>query len=228
MKIVEEFTNLKMRNDDKHNYIRYRLGRLKHQFWLVNRKNKNEIIIDEYDNFIINNLKKGKTCIFGSAGYYLDDIIEDLTVIEQHSIVKKFYPQAHIVSNRLDISKIDKFDNFIVNNNRGDMWKTLEELKVLIEEYTHSMNKGCLFFYSFRDTQIPVWNRLKLNHYDYFYNWAVNLSDIGLNLIWHDIKFATKIPNKNGEYDGLENPDTTNGNLKFIFQFNDNNTVINL
>jgi len=226
--IIEHFDDLKMRTDEKHDYIRYRLGRLKHQLWLENRKNKNEFKIDEYDFFIIKNLQKGKTCIFGSAGYYLDDVIDNLTIVEQQEIVKKFYPTVHIVKDRKEIKKIGNFDNFIVVNNRGDMWNNFEQLKNLVGEYTLSMNDGCLFFYSFRDTQIPEWNRLKEDHYQVFYNWGKNLESINLNMIWHDIKFAVKEKDPIGNYDGLENPDTTNGNIKFIFQYKSNNAIIKL
>ena len=52
-KLIEHFTDYPMIDTDKHNYTRYRMGRLKHELWLRNRKNKNEIVIDEYDKFII-------------------------------------------------------------------------------------------------------------------------------------------------------------------------------
>ena len=165
------------------------------------------------------NLKDGNTCIFGSAGYYLDDIIPNLTVVEQHPVVKKFYPQCHIINHRSEIENIGKFDNFIVNNNRGDIWATLDTVADHVKNYTLAMNSGCRFFYSFRDTQIINWNRLTNDHYSYFYNWANSLKDIGLNLKWHSIKFATKERQPDGSYDGWENPDTTNGNIKFIFEY---------
>lgn len=217
--IIEEFNDLVMDKSDKTLYIRYRLGRLKHQLWLTNRKNKEKIVIDEYDYFILKNLQVGKTCIFGSAGYYLEDCIKDLTVIEEHEIVKKFYPSVIILKNRDDFKNMEKFDNFIVINNRGDMWHSLDELKSLVEKYTLAMNEGCLFFYSFRDTQIHSWNRLTEDHYNLFYSWGFNLKSINLNMIWHDIKFASKKLDENNNYDGLENPDTTNGNIKFVFQY---------
>jgi hypothetical protein len=41
-----------------------------------------------------------------------------------------------------------------------------------------------------------------------------------LKLVWYDINFKRKIPDDNGYYDMSENPDTTNGNLKFAFVYN--------
>ena len=220
--LIEHFSDYPMIDTDKHNYIRYRMGRLKHQLWLKNRKDKNQITIDTHDNFIVKNLRAGKTCIFGSAGYYLEDLIKDLTVVEQWPIVKKFYPNAVIVKDRLEISKTfgRYFDNFVVVNNRGDIWCELSMVEEHISKYVQAMKPGCLFFYSFRDTQIVNWNRLTTDHYEYFYNFGKMIEKkYNLNMLWHDIKFAKKEKNPLGEYDFLENPDTTNGNVKFVFQY---------
>ena len=35
----------------------------------------------------------------------------------------------------------------------------------------------------------------------------------------NDIKFAEKIKDGAGNYDIMENPDTTNGNIKFVFEY---------
>jgi hypothetical protein len=54
----------------------------------------------------------------------------------------------------------------------------------------------------------------------FFLDWAKRLeSECGLELVWHDINFKKKVPDGNGYYDMLENPDTTNGNLKFWFVY---------
>jgi len=241
MKLIEHFLDYEMSTVDntivnKHNYLRYRLGRLKHDFWLKSRKSKDKIYIDAYDNFILKNLKPGKTCYFGSAGYYLDGVIDNLTVIEQSPIVKAFYPEAVIVKNRNEIVDHfpNAFDNFAVVNNRSDIMTSLYDspnagfdlnkpsVEDHVRHYVKSMKDGCIFFYSFRDTQIVNWNRISINHYDYFYNFALYLKKYELNLLWHDIKFAKKHKQPDGSYDIMENPDTLNGNLKFIFQYKDN------
>jgi hypothetical protein len=211
----------------KHDYIRYRIGRLKHQYWLYNRKRPEQYTIDQYDWYIINNLKPGKTCVYGSAGYYLEPVISNLTVIERYPIVLDFYPSAQIVSHR---SKIEgTYDNFVVVNNRGDIWCTLDTVDDHISHYVKTMNDGALFFYSFRDTQIVNWNRLTIDHYDYFYNFAMHIEKkYNLNLLWHDIQFATKEKDGAGNYDILENPDTTNGNIKFVFQYKERSHKLNL
>jgi hypothetical protein len=53
----------------------------------------------------------------------------------------------------------------------------------------------------------------------YFLDWAQSLTNIGLELVWNSIDFTRKVPDQHGYYDQLENPDTTNGNLKFWFVY---------
>ena len=227
-KLIEHFSDYPMDENDQHNYKRYRMGRLKHQLWLHNRKHK-QTIIDTHDKFMLDNLKQGKTCMFGSAGYYLENFIPDLVVVEQWPIVKKFYPKAQIVEDRSEIAKLNGrvFDNFIVVNNRGDIWCELSVVERHIASYLKAMKSGCLFFYSFRDTQIVDWNRLKEDHYEYFLQFGKHIQrTYDLNMIWHDIKFATKQKDGAGNYDIMENPDTTNGNIKFVFEYQTKNTQI--
>ena len=227
MKLIEQYDDYSIRVDDKTSYLRYRVGKLKHSFWLKSRKSATTVYVDEYDKHVLDNLQPGSTCYFGSAGYYVEDIVSDLTVIEKHSIVKKFYPKAIIVKHRSEIGSLypNKFDNFVVMNNRSDLWATLYPndldipcLQSYFVEYKKAMKTGCKFFYSFRDTQIPCWNRLSNDHYDYFYNFGLSCEKIGLELLWHDIQFAEKNKQPDGSYDILENPDSTNGNIKFIFE----------
>tara|TARA_X000000950_G_C13814486_1_gene619152 strand:- start:379 stop:1071 length:693 start_codon:yes stop_codon:yes gene_type:complete len=227
-KLIEHFSDYPMVTDDTNQYRRYRMGRLKHQLWLYNRK-RDHIVLDTHDKFIINNLKSGNTCVFGSAGYYLEDVVPNLTVIEQWPVVKKFYPNAQIIKDRSQIAEINGkiFDNFVVVNNRGDIWCELEVVLNHIANYVKSMKPGCLFFYSFRDTQIVDWNRLKINHKKYFYDFALQIEKThDLNLLWHDIKFAKKQKDGAGNYDIMENPDTTNGNIKFVFEYKSKTKLI--
>jgi hypothetical protein len=82
------------------------------------------------------------------------------------------------------------------------------------------MNPGCRFFYSFRDTQVSGINRLTTDMEKFFLDWAHNVAqDCDMQLVWHDINFRKKYPNPMENYDALENPDTTNGNLKFWFVY---------
>ena len=222
IKIIEFFEQSSIKTDWHTQYIRYRLGRLKHQYWLWNRKKSDHALIDEYDHKIITNCQSGRTVFFASSGYYLKDIYKDIDVIEMHPVVKTFYPDVYICEDRDQLAEIYpyKADNFAVVNNRGDIWTELENVAKYCKQYTQTMAPGCRFFYSFRDTQIVGFNRLTVDMEKYFLDWARGLEQThDLKLVWYDISFKKKLPDVNGCYDQLENPDTTNGNLKFWFTY---------
>ena len=201
-------------------YIRYRIGRIRHQYWMWNRKRRDKYLVDSYDKFILENCQAGTTAFYASSGYYLKDIFPEIEVIEPHAVVATFRDDVHIVD-RAEFKHLPfRADNFAVVNNRGDQWYTADEMNQNIKHYTDLMNPGCRFFYSFRDTQIPVLNRLKIDMEAYWLDWARALEQSHeLTLVWHNIQFPKKTPNHLGEYNTLENPDSTNGNIKFIFVY---------
>lgn len=221
MKLVEQLLIQEHKQDFKTRYLKYRFGRLKHELWLRNRKNLTKVI-DQYDATILKNCQLGNTAFFSSAGYYLKDIWPDIDSIEMYSVVKEFFPEIVLVSDRKQLAHLPKkYDNFAVVNNRSDHWVNLDGLTAHLKCYTQALNPGARVFYSFRDTQIQF-NRLTVNHCDYFLSWAHSLAQLELELVWHDIQFAVKQKDGLGNYDGLENPDTTNGNLKFWFVYKGN------
>ena len=204
MQLIEKIIPAEHKTDFKTRYIKYRAGRLKHQYWLWNRKSAHKIV-DEYDAHILKNCQPGTTAFFASAGYYLKDIWPEIDSIETHSVVSEFYPDVIFTKSRQHLAQVipHHYDNFAVVNNRN---------------YSTVMNPGCRFFYSFRDTQIHV-NRLTVNLEDHYLDWAHSLQNMGFDLVWHRVDFKRKVPDQNGYYDQLENPDTTNGNLKFWFVY---------
>jgi hypothetical protein len=221
MKLIEHFNQATLKTDWKTLYRRYRLGRLKHQYWLKNRKNKDKVYIDEYDYRILQNCRPGHTLFFSSAGYYLKDIYPEIIVVEQFEIVKQFYPDVIICEDRKNLDQLItiKIDNFAMVNNRAEMWTDVDGLTEHFKNYTKIMSPGCRVFYSFRDTQMYV-NRLTTDIHKHFLDWAISLENLlDLKLVWHDIQFPKKEPNEFGEYNLMENPDTTNGNLKFWFTY---------
>jgi hypothetical protein len=218
MKLVEQIYSDEHRLDFKTRYIKYRAGRLKHQYWMWNRK-QNKKVIDEYDFKILKNCQPGSIGFFASAGYYLKDICPQVDSIEMHSVVKEFYPAAILIKSRASLAELpNKYDNFAVVNNRGDHWVNIDGLKQHLLAYTKVLNPGARLFYSFRDTQIQ-YNRLTVDGAKYFTAWASSLEDIDLKLVWENVVFRKKNKDGSGNYDALENPDTTNGNLKFWFVY---------
>ena len=217
MKLVEQIHSDEHRTNFKTRYIKYRAGRLKHQYWLWNRKRHNKVV-DVYDAKILKNCQPGSVGFFASAGYYLKDIWPQIDSIEMHPIVKEFYPDIILTRSRSELELVvpNKYDNFAVVNNRGDHWVDIDGIRQHLVEYTKILNPGARLFYSFRDTQIH-YNRLTVNSVEYFSSWAKSLNDIGLTLVWSDVAFPKKIKDGLGNYDAQENPDTTNGNIKFWF-----------
>jgi len=219
MRLVEQLYNSDHQQNFRTRYVKYRAGRLKHQYWLWNRKQKIKQV-DSYDTMILRNCKPGTTAFFASSGYYLRDIWPQIDSIEMHSIVKEFYPQAIYVPSRRDLYQNvpTMYDNFAVVNNRGDHWVTVDGLTDHIINYCSVLNPGARLFYSFRDTQIH-YHRLAVDAEDFFLSWACSLARYDLELVWHEIDFRKKVKDGQGNYDALENPDTTNGNIKFWFVY---------
>lgn len=219
MRLVEQIFKHEHKEDFQTRYIKYRAGRLKHQYWLWNRKRFSKIV-DEYDIAILKNCRPGSIAFFASAGYYLKEIWPHIDSIEMHPVVKEFCPDVILVNSRqnLQAEVPVMYDNFAVVNNRGDHWVDTTGLTQHLIDYTQILNPGARVFYSFRDTQIQ-YNRLKVNSVEYFLSWANSLKDIGLALVWSDIDFKKKTKDGAGNYDEFENPDTTNGNLKFWFVY---------
>lgn len=219
MRLVEQIIKTEHKENFKTRYIKYRAGRLKHQYWLWNRK-QDQKIIDEYDAKILRNCQPGRTAFFSSAGYYLKDIWPEIDSIEMYPVVQEFYPEVITVDSRSQLAEkvTGKYDNFAVVNNRADHWVSTQGLTQHLENYCRILNPGARVFYSFRDTQIH-YNRLRLQARQHFMQWAMSLHDIGLDLVWSDLQFRLKTKDGQGNYDAFENPDTVNGNLKFWFVY---------
>ena len=219
MRLVERIHPSEHKTDFRTRYIKYRAGRLKHQYWLWNRK-RTDKVLDEYDAKILKNCKSGTTAFFASSGYYLKEMWPHIDSIEIHPVVKEFYPDVILTNTRAELPLVvpNKYDNFAVVNNRGDHWVGIDGLTQHLLDYSKVLNPGARVFYSFRDTQIQ-YNRLTVDSVDYFLKWAKGLESIGLTLVWSDINFKKKVKDGNGHYDAFENPDTSNGNLKFWFVY---------
>jgi hypothetical protein len=219
MQLIEQIYPDQHSQDFKTQYIKYRVGRLKHQYWLWNRKRDHKQV-DWYDALILKNCQPGRTAFFSSAGYYLQEIWPEIDSIEMHPVTTKFCPSCILVHSRNNLySQLGcRYDNFAVVNNRADHWVSVAGLTAHLINYADILNTGARVFYSFRDTQI-IFNRLTVDHQQYFLDWAHSLTKHGFKLVWHDTQFAVKQKDHNGCYDGLENPDTTNGNLKFWFVY---------
>lgn len=216
-RLITSYQDATLNNNWKTQYIKYRAGRLKHQYWLWNRKQRDSYLIDQYDRFILQNCQPGTTVFHASSGYYLREMFPEIVVSEEHPVVQTFVDDVCITT-KADIGRTlpVKADNFAIVNNRGEQWFTQQERNTNIGYYTQAMNPGCRFFYSLRDTQTVGVNRLTNDLNDFWLEWAHSQQQSNqLQLVWHDIQFAKR----QHRDDFSENPDTTNGNLKFAFVY---------
>jgi len=220
MKIIEHFINNDQKEDLRTEYLRFRTRNPKHGLWLINRKRQKKVVYDD-DARILTKCKEGKTAIYNSCGYYLKDVFPeiDIDVIGSESIVKTFYKDC-VIASRNNLATVGKkYDNLIITNFRGDLWTTTSGLETHFEKYKVLMNSGCYFFYSFRDTQLLGFNRLKTDMEKYFLDWAKSLEQkLNLKLLSHTIAFPKKKRKADGNFDLNENPDTINGNIKLLFE----------
>ena len=215
-KLVTSYKDVELNTDWRTQYIRYRAGRLKHQYWLWNRKQRDRYLIDSYDHFILKNCQPGVTVFHASSGYYLREMFPEIVVSEEHSVVQTFVDNVYVTDKQNISNVVPAADNFAIVNNRGEQWFTQQERNHNLHCYTQAMNPGCRFFYSLRDTQTVGINRLTENLEHFWYQWAKDLEAThNLKLVWYDIQFAKRQNNN----DFSENPDTTNGNLKFAFVY---------
>jgi len=79
MKPIEFHINQdQQKKDFKTRYLKFRLGRIKHQLWLNNRKADQKVIYEE-DKKILDQCQPGVTGFFDSAGYYIKDLFLNKT-----------------------------------------------------------------------------------------------------------------------------------------------------
>ena len=148
MRLVEQIHLEEHKEDFKTQYIKYRAGRIKHQYWLWNRK-KNNKFVDHYDAKIFCNCQLGNTAFFNSAGYYLKDIWPQIDSIDMYPVIKEFYSDVIIVKNKEELQNeiSTRYDNFAVVNNRSDHWVSVDGLtdhlenycKILMEIFDHNL-----------------------------------------------------------------------------------------
>ena len=116
MKLIEQIYPDEHKLDFKTRYIKYRAGRIKHQYWLWNRK-RHDPVIDIYDATILKNCQPGTIAFFMSAGYYLKDLWPSIDSIEMQDVVKEFYPGVIVTPSRAQIKDVitNTYDNFAVS-----------------------------------------------------------------------------------------------------------------
>lgn len=219
-KVISSYYDAEARTNFRKLYHQWCMSKPKHAYYVKNRKKaNNNLVFDEYDHYILGNLKTGKTLIYDSAGYYLDQVIDDLVVVELNPIVSKWYPSA-IISDINDplVSLHKSADNFIINNTIKLRWKTFDEYTVIWQNLAKFLKPDANIFFSFRDIFI-FHNRLKYNFSDLLNDWLIIMESYGFELINLNHELIS-IDNSMTEYQNLpEISDMNNGNIKIHWKY---------
>ena len=217
-KIISRYKDATFIESFRNRYCVWKFGKPKHNYYVQSRQKK-VLILDEYDEYIINNLNPGRTITYDVAGYYLDGAIDNLTVIELNPIVLRWYPSAIIDRGEDSVGHLyNQADNFIINNTIKLRWKTFDEYTAYWEYQSRFFKSGTQIFFSFRDIFI-FHNRLKFNFSELLRQWIDHMESKGFQLIrlQHDLisiddslNDITKLP---------EISDMMNGNVKIHWRY---------
>jgi hypothetical protein len=217
-KVIGKYADAVLRTDFRTSYTRWKFSKPKHNYFVRNRHSK-EIILDNYDKYIIDHLSPGKTITYDGAGYYLDPAIDNLTVIELVPLVLSWYPKAVIDTGEDSVKHLyNQADNFIVNNTIRLRWKTFDEYTEYWQFQTRFFKPGTQIFFSFRDIFI-FHNRLKHNFSILLQAWLLSMEQYGFKLLWVNYDLI-KINDTLVDYTWLpEVDDMINGNVKIHWEY---------
>jgi hypothetical protein len=217
-KVIGRYDEAKFKDTYQNHYRRWKFGKPKHTYYVRNRHAKNKIL-DMYDCYILENLVPGETVTYDSAGYYLDGIVDNLSVIELNPIVKSWYPDAYIDTGEESVKSLYcQADNFIVNNTIKLRWKTFDQYTNYWKHQIKFLKPGSQIFWSFRDIFV-FHNRLKYNFSDLLKNWLRSMEQHGfyvINLSHSMIKINDTMITL---ADLPEIEDMVNGNVKVHWQY---------
>lgn len=218
-KVIGRYGEAKFRETYQNYYRKWKFGKPKHTYYVRNRRAQHKIL-DTYDEYILSNLGPGKTITYDAAGYYLDGIVDNLTVIELQAIVRSWYPQAYIDTGPESVLDLyNQADNFIVINTIRLRWKTFDEYTEYWKTQRRFLKPGAQIFFSFRDIFI-FHNRLKYNFSDLLQEWIKSMEQHGFYLtrLKHDL---IKIDDSMTDLNALpEIEDMVNGNIKIHWRYN--------
>jgi hypothetical protein len=180
-KVIGRYNDATLKGSFIQRYRLWKFGKPKHNYYMRNRKSS-VLTFDQYDKYIIENLKPGKTIIYDSAGYYLDEAVDDLVIIELNPTAKKIYPKVLLDTGPDSVKQhYYQADNFIVNNTIQLRWKTFEDYTRYWKFQTRFLKPGAQIFFSFRDIFI-FHNRLKYHLSELVVEWLEQMTAHGFVL----------------------------------------------
>jgi hypothetical protein len=217
-KVIGRYSEATFKETYQNRYRKWKFGKPKHIYYVRNRRSSHKIL-DTYDQYILNNLVSGKTVTYDAAGYYLDGIVDDLSVIELNPIVQSWFPAAYIDSGNDSLRSLyGQADNFIVNNTIKLRWKTFDEYTDYWKIQRRFLKSGSQVFFSFRDIFI-FHNRLKYNFSVLLQQWVQSMEQYG----YYPVKISHDLIKINDTIDCLshlpEIDDMVNGNIKIHWKY---------
>jgi len=217
-KIIGRYDDATLKGSFTQRYRVWKFGKPKHNYYMRNRKS-DVLTFDQYDKYIIENLKPGKTIIYDSAGYYLDSVVDDLVMVELNPTAKQIYPKVIIDTGPESVTQhYHQADNFIVINTIQLRWKTFEEYTEYWKFQTRFLKPGAQIFFSFRDIFI-FHNRLKYRLSELVVEWLEQMKPHGFTLNNLDHKLI-EIDDTLVDLSHLpEVADMINGNIKIHWTY---------
>lgn len=217
-KVIGRYSDTTFVENYRNRYTRWKFGKPKHNYYVKNRRSKVKVF-DYYDKYIIDNLGPGNTVAFDTAGYYLDGVVDNLTVIDLDPIVRSWYPQAVIFKEEKDVEHLyHSADNFIVNNTIRLRWKTFDEHAEFWIQARRFLKPGCQVFFSYRDIFI-FHNRLKYNFSKLLADWLPAMEQHGFYVKKYSYDPIPVTKQQTELHQVPEIVDMVNGNVKIHWEY---------
>lgn len=218
-KIIRNYAEGGFRESFRNLYTKWKFGKPKHTYYVKNRRS-NVVVLDQYDQYIIERLQHGNTIVYDAAGYYLADVIPNLTVVELNPIVRTWFPAAIIDTGPTSVEHLyGSAANFIVNNTIKLRWKTFDEFTSYWEHQTRFFSDTTEIFFSFRDIFV-FHNRLKYRFSDLLSRWLTeDMEPRGFQLVQLDHQLVPVDSSVTELERAVEVTDMINGNVKIHWRY---------
>lgn len=217
-KVIDCYADGPWVNSYRNNYTKWKFGKPKHRYYVNNRRAQTKKF-DHWDQYIIEQCCPGHTIVWDSAGYYLDGVIDDLTVVDLEPVVLSWYPKAKIYTSENAVQDLyTSADNFVINNTVRLRWRTFDYYTDFWKHTTRFFRPGCQVFFSFRDI-FMFHNRLKYHFSELLEEWIERMKPLGFDPVRVSYE---KIPITSAITELSKVPeieDMVNGNIKIHWHY---------
>ena len=218
-KLIDSYEDATFIPSFRNLYQSYRAGHPKHRYWLANRKQA-IAKLDLYDQYILENLNPGKTLAYDISGYYLNNFIRDLVIVEKDPVVLTWAPECILESDQLSLDALHgTIDNLIVINIVDLRWKNIEYWTEWWLKKAVYFKPGCQIMFSFRENRL-LRNRLKIKFSNLMDKWLQTMETHGFMLKRYSYDPCAVDELMTNYKHAPEIVDIINGNLKIHWEYN--------